>query len=272
VNKRLQIASWWLQGKRNNITLMEIIKHTFKPGHHALGKSKIVNLLKEGPYYKVYFKNFKHPLYWPESEGFRCLYGFAGEILDPNGWHYYEIPETKVNNNDIVVDVGAAEGMFSYTVIGRAKKVYAIEPASNFIQAMKKTFAHYQNFELIQAAVSNLHTKGILKNNNLYLNIEDPDIPDGELVDVLRLDDIFDSQDKEITYLKADLEGYEIEMLEGARKTIQRYKPRIAITTYHKEDHPDRIKNFLEGLNPDYRFKFKGIEKHWGNPVMLHAW
>ena len=37
-----------------------------------------------------------------------------------------------------------------------------------------------------------------------------------------------------IDYLKADVEGFEIDLLEGARGLIARDAPRIAITVYHR--------------------------------------
>jgi hypothetical protein len=61
-------------------------------------------------------------------------------------------------------------------------------------------------------------------------------------------------------------------MLEGARETIRRCRPKIAITTYHRPDHAAKIGRLLRSIHPDYHIVVKGIENHWGSPVMLHAW
>jgi hypothetical protein len=85
------------------------------------------------------------------------------------------------------------------------------------------------------------------------------------------IDNLFFRQGIEINYIKADLEGYEVEMLHGASKTIESFDPKIAITTYHKTDHADKIHRFLKGINPKYKFKLKGLHAS-GSYVMLHAW
>jgi hypothetical protein len=75
-----------------------------------------------------------------------------------------------------------------------------------------------------------------------------------------------------LTYLKADLEGFELAMLRGAERTISRYRPKLAITTYHRADHASEIAAFLRRVEPRYRILTKGIDAVTGSPVMLHAW
>ena len=39
-------------------------------------------------------------------------------------------------------------------------------------------------------------------------------------------------------------------MLEGAKKTIAEYLPKLAITTYHDPEHAQLITNYLKEINP----------------------
>jgi hypothetical protein len=98
------------------------------------------------------------------------------------------------------------------------------------------------------------------------------DVADGVEVDVTTIDDLFRDHDEPISYLKADLEGYDVEMLEGAVETIRRHTPRIAITTYHRAEHARTMERLLRRVHPAYQVRCKGIFQDTGSPVMLHAW
>jgi FkbM family methyltransferase len=272
MNKRLQIFSHWLKGPKNNVSAAEILYQVFKPGHHKTGKQSIHNIIEEEEYYLVYYKGFKEPLYWPKEVSLRCLYGFSGEIFDKNNWHYYEIPETTVNTDDIVLDCGAAEGIFTYVIMNRCKKAYALEPLPVFIKSMQKTFAGSDHVEIIQAAASDSEGIAAIKNNELSTGQADIDNTDLKKVELKTIDSLFYDRNLPLTFIKADLEGFELKMLDGCRETIAANLPRIAITTYHEADHAPKITEYLKQIAPDYNIKTKGIAKIAGCPVMLHAW
>lgn len=63
-----------------------------------------------------------------------------------------------------------------------------------------------------------------------------------------------------------------MKMLEGAKKTIKMFSPKIAITTYHRTGDAKKIADQLKSINPDYNIMFKGVEDRNGEPVMIHAW
>jgi FkbM family methyltransferase len=56
------------------------------------------------------------------------------------------------------------------------------------------------------------------------------------------------------TFIKLDIEGFEIDALEGARQTIERLGPILAICVYHRQDHLWRIPLLLGQRRDDYAF------------------
>jgi hypothetical protein len=60
-----------------------------------------------------------------------------------------------------------------------------------------------------------------------------------------------------VDYIKLDIEGAELDMLRGAAKTITRYKPKMAISAYHKRDDLWTLANYVKSLRSDYEFKFR---------------
>lgn len=74
-----------------------------------------------------------------------------------------------------------------------------------------------------------------------------------------------------MTFIKADVEGFESQTLLGAAQTIRQNRPRLALTVYHDQNHFAEIADFLRQIHFDYRISFRGIAAN-GNPVLLQAW
>lgn len=67
-----------------------------------------------------------------------------------------------------------------------------------------------------------------------------------------------------------DVEGSEMVALEGAKKTISKYKPKLAISVYHKPEDVLEIANYILKMVPEYNF----ILRHYtdgSNETVLYA-
>jgi len=60
-------------------------------------------------------------------------------------------------------------------------------------------------------------------------------ISDGDIyINTESIDELF--LDKGISFIKMGIEGAETEVLKGGAATIKKYKPKLAISVYHKKD------------------------------------
>jgi len=75
-----------------------------------------------------------------------------------------------------------------------------------------------------------------------------------------------------VSYIKADLEGWEVPMLKGAEKTIKKFKPKISITCYHEPNDYLEMVEIIKKAVPEYNYCLKGITQFSGKPVMIHFW
>jgi hypothetical protein len=164
-------------------------------------------------------------MYFPEeweSESIRNYYNWLLIEQDNDSPHRYEDNEFHVNNGDVIVDIGAAEGIFALTNIEKAKKMYLFECDQNWIKALRKTFEPWKEKIVIVNKYISDYTKG--KN--------------------ITLDDFF--KEKEVNFIKADIEGAETKLLKGATSTMAKNdKLQIVLCTYHKENDDQELNEIL---------------------------
>ncbi len=85
----------------------------------------------------------------------------------------------------------------------------------------------------------------------------------GEKVPIYKLDTILQGYPYP-TFIKMDIEGYELEGLWGARETIRKHSPVLAICAYHTDDHIWQIPLLIHALNPSYKLYLRRyLEQPW---------
>lgn len=89
------------------------------------------------------------------------------------------------------------------------------------------------------------------------------------IIKTAAIDDIVDKNDK-ITFIKMDVEGAELEYLKGAKKVIQRDKPKMAICIYHKPEDVITLPVYIKELVPEYKFYLRSYSNA-DNEMVLYA-
>jgi FkbM family methyltransferase len=140
---------------------------------------------------------------------------------------------------DVFLDIGANIGFFTIIaarLVGAQGKVYAFEPVPANIAALQHNLAlnHFQHAKVLPYAVSNRVGKGdlLLANWNggasLATAARPPDLKGSILIDLVTIDEMLARKVIEPPALvKIDVEGAELEVLEGMSATIQNYRPVI---------------------------------------------
>jgi len=77
-----------------------------------------------------------------------------------------------------------------------------------------------------------------------------------EKVRVRPIDSILDD---EPTFIKMDIEGFELQALRGSTRAIQAGRPKLAISAYHRADDLLELTQFVDSIAPGYRV---GLRHH----------
>lgn len=257
-----------VQPNKHRPPFAEVLHYVFKPGKRGRASQYIDRIDETADYLAITFKGFNRPFYYPRDCSWTDLCSTIDECFNRTNWHHYTTEHTPLDVNDVVVDCGAAEGLFTFVGERKASRVFAFEPLPKFVTALNKNFEHSSKVVLYPFALGHKEQKSRLTNNEIFSAIS----PEGSIdIEIKTLDSTLLSLSEPITFIKADVEGFEFQVLLGAEELIKRYRPKIALTVYHRQNNICQIEDFLAQLQPEYRFETKGISEN-GGPVMLHAW
>ncbi len=184
----------------------------------------------------------------------------------------YECAGARVYPGDTVIDAGAHVGIFAKEALNSgASKVVAVEPVPINLECLRRNFK-----EEIAAGKIVIYPKGIW-DKDAVLEMDENPMDSSAASFVIRRSGTTEnlpltSVDKmvqelglsRVDFIKMDIEGSERRALFGARQTIQRYHPRMAICVYHLPDDPAVIPLLIKNLGQAYRQKCGacGVDKN----------
>lgn len=157
------------------------------------------------------------------------------------------------------IDVGANFGMFASFLIKNSKQCILFEPIPDLFTMLSQAFARH-SCKVHPLALSNqagqtklrmprfqLGYSTIEASNFLENKIMHPDCIDSFIVKTARLDDFLL---EEIGFIKIDVEGHEIEVLQGSVETIKKSRPNflIEIENRHRTQCNEWILDFFNQL------------------------
>ncbi|HPS01943.1 MAG TPA: FkbM family methyltransferase [Candidatus Sumerlaeota bacterium] len=72
-----------------------------------------------------------------------------------------------------------------------------------------------------------------------------------------------------LDFIKMDIEGAELNALKGARMTLERFRPKLAISVYHKLEDWVTILDYLSGLDLGYEFYLGHFSIHLEESILF---
>ena len=197
---------------------------------------------KDGEFVQLRFAG-KHDFWFPAST--KPNLEMWNEYLSvfwkhPTNAHYYLLGKTIIAAGDVVIDCGCCEGTFARQALEQgASKVICLEPNAVLVKCLQRTFRG----EIEEGRIVVCHAAcGALRGRAFFAS--DPSNPaagllsdkiGAEMVPVETLAEITaQSNLQRVDFIKMDIEGAELQAVEGALPILEKFHPKLAITTYHR--------------------------------------
>ena len=221
---------------------------------------------KTGPYGDLELYRTKLGDFWASAANRESVALIALEMTELDD---YEIDAARIQPGETVIDCGAHVGFYSKLALSRgAGMVVAVEPDPENYWCLRENLKEEIDegrVRLIQAGVwderdsltfyhsdSNPGAHGFFERDSEATTYQDvPVLPIDDLVAQLEL--------QRVDWIKMDIEGAEARALLGAAGVLSRYKPKLAVCTYHRHEDSEVIPPIVLRANADYEISAKRI-------------
>ena len=176
-----------------------------------------------------------------------------GRLVGLAGRQYFDVFSPA--KNEVFVDAGCFDGRTSLEFVDWCHKdyqsIYAFEPTPDMAEICRKTFTDNKidNCNLYEKVCWS--SKGNVEFTVSTTRGASCVTGENGGMETISIDEVLSG--KPVTFIKMDVEGSELEALKGAKKSILKYKPRLAISLYHKPEDIFELPAYIADLNEEYR-------------------
>jgi FkbM family methyltransferase len=170
---------------------------------------------------------------------------------------------------DHVVDAGACFGDTAVDfaeAVGETGHVYSFDPLAAHQQIVR------HNIQQNNLSNTTVFSHGLSDYDFEAPPVQDmcdPGFGEKDIMPVRRLDDLVAAGTiPRVDCIKMDIEGYELPALKGAEATLRTFRPKLAISLYHRWDDYFVIPDFIANLNLGYRFFLQNYTVGEGETVL----
>ena len=209
-------------------------------------------------------------------EGVKLFFVANGVVVDFILQQYNYKNLVCVSPGDVVVDAGACWGDTALYFAARgAQLVLAYEFIPSNICIFKRNVAlnpkYSARIELVENAVWEKSRIGLSFDDRGPASCVDRAGVYPHMTQTLSVDDLVKERGLDrVDFIKMDIEGAELPALRGCAETIRKYRPKLAVSVYHRADDFVSIPEYLRSLNPGYEF-YLDYFTTVGDEIMLYA-
>ena len=184
---------------------------------------------------------------------------FYEKIMSP--MVYFDADLIELSETEVFLDVGAYRGDaiidFFRRTQGKYERIIAFEPDPKTRSILMDIIAINKigNVEVHSKAAWNKHDVLMFhdgrEGGSRIPENSGPVLPHNQ-IEVDSIDSIL--QGRRVTYIAMDIEGAEHNAILGAEQTIKKWKPKMAVSVYHKREDMFDILLLLKSFVPDYKF------------------
>ncbi len=178
-----------------------------------------------------------------------------GELeLEAEKGIYFDLPQmkNKKSGKEIFVDAGGYDGKTSmdFNIWSKGEgQIYFFEPNEDALNEAKSRLCKMNNICFVNKGLYSSSRLLSFQNDGTESRI----IENGDSsICVTSLDEYLGME--QVSFIKMDIEGAELDALAGAEGIIKRWKPKLAVSIYHKPEDIFEIPKLLLQFNDDYKF------------------
>lgn len=242
---------------------------------------KIIDMVKSQNCEKIIIGSNSYKLMDLNNQGYDINLVAYVWVLGVHDFYYdqYRHNDFDVLPGDVIIDGGAFIGdtaaLFNYITYNNCF-VHSFELLDENIELLKIN-AKINNFEdnikINKLALSDVSGQKVnIKQTPLQGATSIFGVEGGESVETITLDDyVHHFKVDKVDLIKLDIEGAERYALNGAVRTIQQFKPRLAICVYHCWDDIIELPRIIGNFGVEYKYSFKWVQLFNGWEAVLFA-
>ena len=201
------------------------------------------------------------------------------DIVDILSENHYEFNQAALKPGDIVLDCGANIGTFALFAVPRVTPgghLLCIEPEQATREILRANLSQFpsQAYSITERPVYKKEQamqltvrRDVFTGHALTRDASPMDYPTEQVI-TITIDELMRLQKiPRVDFIKMDIEGAEVDALLGARETLRRWKPRLAISAYHTLRHFYEIPRVIHEINPSYHTHTRFVAG-----TMTYAW
>lgn len=185
----------------------------------------------------------------------------------------------EVSKGDTVIDAGGCYGdtaLYFAHKAGETGRIYSSEFMPDNLMIFNRNLALNPNYakriKLIQQPLWS--TSG----ESLFIDGDGPaacvkaysDNPGAHQIKTICIDDLAEQEKlQRLDFIKMDIESSELAALQGAEQSIRRFRPKLAISVYHRLQDFWEIPQWIAGLNQGYRFYLRHFTIHQEETILF---